>query len=170
MMKASSFVFAVGLCVVSSRAFAGFQSWTIDVEKDPFTEGERITALYSESIRTGAVVMCDTSTKGLMMRSVPGYAMDPFLDGYESVFKVAVDGKLVFEATGRSHAVGDSLAATSADISVEDSGKLVDAMIAARKQIAISDGISDRAILLKARGSTKAGEALKRCLEAQQNE
>lgn len=161
----------VGLCTIlllsSAPAFAGFDRWTVESEDDPFSGGNRTTVDYFTSIRSGVLIICDTAEPGLMIRAIPGFAFNDSLSGYTPEMEFAVDGARVLGQSGHVGAVGDNVAAAQTQLSKENSEAFVIAFAAATKQIAIKDGISDRPFLLTARGSTKAGAALVRCMTSQ---
>jgi len=155
------------LSLVAFPALADFQRWSYETEKDPFSGGERVTVTHMTSVRSGVLLMCDTSDPGLIVRVIPGYVTNGAA-GKMGTIKFAVDGELLLENFAVMGEVGDSLATSETILSFDKSTQLVDAMAAARKQIAIDDGFSDRPHLLNARGSTKSGEALKRCMLKQE--
>jgi len=162
-----------GLCalvIISSvPAHAGFNSWSAESEDDPFSGGNRTTISYSNSARSGVLIICDTAEPGLMIRAVPGFAFEDSLAGFTPQMEFAIDGKKVLGQAGNVGAVGDNIAASETMLSNENSEVFVKAFAAAQKQIAIKDGISDRPFLLTARGSTKAGAALVKCMTSQKN-
>lgn len=155
------------LIASSAPALAGFNSWTAESEDDPFSGGNRTTVDYSNSIRSGVLIICDTAQPGLMVRAVPGFAFEAGLSDVTPEMEFAIDGAKILGQTGRVGAVGDNIAAAETQLSKENSETFVKAFAAASKQIAIKDGISDRPFLLTARGSTKAGAALVKCMAAQ---
>ena len=148
-----------------SSAHADFDRWSVVKDADPFTKGETVAIDYSSSMRSGVLILCDTSNSFISMRVIPGFVYVPILEGAKPEMKFAIDGQVIVEATGRTGMVGDNLAIAEIEFSDADSKKFVDSFIACKKQVAIQDGISDKPHLLSARGSTKAGEALKACLE-----
>lgn len=152
---------------ITSPALAGFNSWTTESEDDPFSGGNRTTVDYSNSMRSGVLIVCDTAEPGLMVRAVPGFAMDANLSDFQPEMEFAVDGKRILGQAGQVGAVGDNVAAAQTQLSKENAEIFVKAFAAAQKQIAIKDGISDRPFLLTARGSTKAGAALVKCMAGQ---
>lgn len=153
--------------MAAAPAMAGFGQWSVETEEDPFSGGKRVTVDYSSSIRSGVIIICDTSEAGLMVRAIPGYAFEPVLAGATPEIEFAFDGKRLLGQSGETGAVGDNLAASQTTLSKENSQAFVEAFAAAKKQIAIKDGISDRPHLLTARGSTKAGAALVECMKSQ---
>ncbi|MCJ7996661.1 hypothetical protein J5N58_06810 [Rhizobium cremeum] len=157
----------VSLAAFSSAAWAGFDSWTAEVENDPFSGGQRVTVGISTSMRSGVVIICDSAEKGLMVRAVPGFAFDSDLAGFEPEVEFAIDGERLLGQAGETGAVGDNLAASQVMLSPENAKRFVDAFAAAKKQIAIKDGISDRPHLMPARGTTKSGQALLTCMGKQ---
>ena len=114
-------------------------------------------------------MVCDSADPGLMIRVIPGYVTNGAA-GKISTIKFAVDGELILEHFSVMGEVGDSLATSETILTREQSEKLIEAMARAQKQIAIDDGFSDRPHLLNARGSTKAGEALRSCMLTQKSE
>jgi hypothetical protein len=158
---------AATMMAMSLPAEAGFDSWTHETEEDPFSGGERVVATYSASLRSGALIMCDSAQSGMMLRVIPGYTSDPSYAGFEPEMEVAFDGKRVLGQTGETGAVGDNLAVAQVMLTPENAALFVEGFKKASKQVAIKDGMSDRPHLLRARGSTKAGEALQGCLDKQ---
>ncbi len=161
-------VLSIGILAASAvQASAGFLEWDADVEEDPFSGGKRVTVGYMSSIRSGVVIICDTAEKGVTIRAIPGFAFDGALSGLSPEIEVAFDGKRLLGQEGQTGSVGDNLAIAEVLLSVENSETFVRAFAEAKKQIAVKDGISDRPHLLTARGSTKAGAALVKCMDGQ---
>lgn len=158
---------AAALSLSAAPASAGFDSWTVDMDNDPFSGGHRVTVDYSSSIRSGVIIICDTTERGLLVRAIPGFAFDADMQGFEPEVEFAIDGERLLGQLGQTGAVGDNLAIAQTMLSPENARKFVDAFAKAKKQIAIKDGISDRPYLLSARGSTKAGAALVVCMDKQ---
>ena len=113
------------------------------------------------------MLLCDSAQDGLTIRSIPGFAYDSRLDGFTPTLKFAFDGKLLFDSEGEVGKVGDNLAISQVQIKGDQARQFVNAFAAAKKQIAISDGISDKPQLLTARGSTTAGPAIVACIDKQ---
>lgn len=157
----------VVLSVHSSAAVAGFDSWTAEIEDDPFSGGRRVTVDIVTSARSGIIIFCDTSEKGLAVRAVPGFAFSGDMADFEPEMEFAFDGERLLWQKGRTGSVGDNLAVSEVRLSPDDAKRFVDAFARAAKQIAIRDGISDRPHLMSARGTTKAGQALLGCMEKQ---
>lgn len=160
-------VAAMAAMVGAGAAHAGFDSWTVESEEDPFSKGQRVTANISTSMRSGVIVICDTAERGLMVRAVPGFAYSDSMADFEPMLEFAFDGERLFGQLGETGAVGDNIAASQAMLTPSNAEMFVNAFAAAKKQIAINDGISDRPHLLAARGSTRAGEALQACMRKQ---
>lgn len=155
------------LLAAAAPAHAGFDSWTFDVEEDPFSGGERVVVDYSASMRSGALIMCDSAQEGFLIRVIPGYTFETDMAGFEPEVEVAFDGKRLLGQTGETGSVGDNLAVAQVMLTKENAALFVEGFKKASKQVAIKDGMSDRPHLLRARGSTKAGEALQGCLDKQ---
>lgn len=154
----------------SSPALADFQRWSVGIEDDPFSGGKKVSVDYSETIRSGALIQCDTSQQGLRFRVVPGYVHTPVLEYATPTLEFAIDGKRLFAVKGTTGSVGDNLAIAEVEISRDQAIQLIDAFSSAKKQIAVKDGISTGPMLYKASGSTKAGQALKDCIQKQSAE
>lgn len=118
-------------------------------------------------MRSGVIIFCDTAKQGLTVRAVPGFAFEESLNDITPELEFAIDGKRLVGQSGTVGTVADNLAASETALSVGNSETFVVAFFKAEKQIAIKDGISDRPHLLKARGSTKAGAALVKCMAGQ---
>lgn len=151
----------------AAPTLAGFQSWSVEVDNDPFSKGSRVTVDYSSSMRSGVLIICDTAEHGLTVRAVPGFTFSEQMRGYEPLVEFAIDGERLLGQKGETGSVGDNLAAVETKLETSDAEKFVEAFAAARRQVAVKDGISDRPYLLSARGSTKAGAALVKCMERQ---
>lgn len=164
------FALVAALSVFSSGAVAGFDSWTSEIEKDPFSGGEKITVTYSSSIRSGVYMFCDTAESGVEIRAVPGYIYEAGMTEYKPAMEFAIDGTRLEFTPGPASvvSVGDNLAAVNLTLSKEQAVTLVKAFASAKRQIAIKDGMSDRPHLLRATGSTRSGQAIVRCVEKQQ--
>nr|WP_298095977.1 hypothetical protein [uncultured Shinella sp.] len=139
----------------------------MESEDDPFSGGNRTTVSYSSSTRSGVIIFCDTAKQGLTVRAVPGFAFEDSLNDITPELEFAIDGKRLVGQSGTVGTVADNLAVSETALSVGNSETFVVAFVRAEKQVAIKDGISDRPHLLKARGSTKAGAALVRCMAGQ---
>lgn len=148
-------------------AFAGFDRWTAKTEKDPFSGGKKVMVDFMSSFRSGILIKCDTAEHGISVRAIPGFAYVPALDGKTPEVQFAIDGNLLFGADGRTGSVGDNLAAVDVDLIGDKAEQFAKAFAAAKSQVAIKDGISDRPHLLKARGSSKAGADLVSCVASQ---
>ena len=155
------------LLAAAAPAHAGFDSWTFETEEDPFSGGERVVVDYSASLRSGVLLMCDSAQEGFLIRVIPGYTFDPDMAGFEPEMEVAFDGKRLLGQTGGTGSVGDNLAVAQAMLTADNAALFVEGFKKASKQVAIKDGMSDRPHLMRARGSTKAGEALQSCLDKQ---
>ncbi|ATN32877.1 hypothetical protein ACO34A_03560 [Rhizobium sp. ACO-34A] len=157
----------VSVAAFSSAAWAGFDSWTAEVENDPFSGGQRVTVGITTSMRSGVVIFCDTSEKGLTVRAIPGFAFESGMTGFAPEMEFAIDGERLLGQSGETGAVGDNIAVSEVKLSPENAKRFMDAFAAAKKQIAIKDGISDRPHLMPARGTTKSGQALLGCMGKQ---
>lgn len=161
-------VLSMGLFAASIvPASAGFLAWDAEIEEDPFSGGKRVTAGYMSSIRSGVIIICDTAEKGLTLRAIPGFAFDDVLSGETPEIEVAIDGNRLLGQEGQTGSVGDNLAIAEVLLTPENSRAFVKAFAEAKKQIAVKDGISDRPHLMTARGSTKTGAALVKCMDGQ---
>lgn len=158
-------ILAMSLALGVSSAHADFDRWSVVKDDDPFSKGENVMIEYSTSLRSGVAIFCDTAKSWISIRAIPGFVFGPSLEGFEPDMKFAIDGQIIVEATGHTGMAGDNMAVAEVAFSDENSQKFVTAFIASKKQVAIQDGISDQPHLLSARGSTKAGEALKACLD-----
>lgn len=163
-----SVLFAVGVIAASVvPAYAGFDRWTAETEKDPFSGGKKVMVGYMSSLRSGILIKCDSAEQGISVRAIPGFAYVAALAGETPEVQFAIDGNLLFGEEGRTGSVGDNLAAVDVDLSGDKAEQFAKAFAAAKSQVAVKDGISDRPHLLKARGTSKAGAELVSCLSAQ---
>jgi hypothetical protein len=157
----------VGALLFASEALAGFESWSVDASPDPFTGGAKVEVNYLVSARSGTFLICDSSKEGLELRVVAGWQYVDDLQGFKPSGKLAIDGKILFEVPGETGAFGSNVAGATFNLARHHAEALALAMEDAKQQIAVQDGISDRPMLMKARGSTKAGKALRECLVKQ---
>lgn len=146
---------------------AGFQSWSVDTESDPFSGGESVSVNFMTTIRSGVLVLCNSAEKGLRVRAIPGFAYDQRLEGFKPTLKFAFDGKLLFTAEGETGSVGNNLAASEVTLEGDQAKQFVEAFALAKKQVAIDDGIADKPHLLTAKGSTSSGAAIVSCVAKQ---
>ncbi len=150
----------------TGTAHAGFGSWTTDVDADPFSGGNNVTVSYMSSLRSGATLLCDSATKALTVRVIPGFVYDIRMEGFQPEMKFAIDSKkLEIDAVGETGSVGDNLAIAQTVLTGDDAKAFVDAFASAKKQVAVKDGISSKPFIGKATGSTAAGKALLDCLK-----
>lgn len=156
-----------GLLLSAGTASADFERWSAEIENDPFSNGMRVTVGYMSSMRSGILIICDTKEPGMLIRAIPGFAYESSLALVTPEIQIAVDGNIMTAGDGETGSVGDNLAVSQVTLNKETALQFVDLFTAAKKQVAIKDGISDRPFLLSARGSTKASEALKRCIAGQ---
>ncbi len=159
---AAAVIFATSL-----PSHAGFQSWSVDKESDPFSGGESVSVNFMTTLRSGVLVLCDSAKKGVRVRAIPGFAYDERLEGLKPTLKFAFDGKLLFTAEGETGSVGNNLAASEVNLEGDRAKQFVQSFASAKKQIAIDDGIADKPHLLTARGSTSSGAAIVSCVEKQ---
>lgn len=152
-----------------THASAGFERWTSETEKDPFSGGEKVIVDYAMTLRSAVIMFCDTAESGIEIRVVPGYVYDRQMEDFEPQMEFAIDGERIdFPAVKGSVAVvGDNLTAISVTLNKEQGLTIVKAFAAAQRQIAIKDGMSDRPHLLRAAGSTKAGQTIVGCVGKQ---
>nr|WP_316654854.1 hypothetical protein [uncultured Gellertiella sp.] len=155
--------------LISSPVLAGFDSWSTETEKDPFSGGIRVTVDYSSSLRSGVVIFCDDAQSGIQVRMIPGFAYEPSLADVTPEIEFAIDGQRLLGQEGQTGSVGDNLAISETNLTGDNAKTFVSAFAQAKRQIAIKDGISDRPYLLTARHSKKAGEALVTCMESQKH-
>lgn len=151
-----------------------YDTWNVEVEKDPFTGSERITVSYFQSARSGVFILCRPDESGLNLRMLPGWRFDDgdterYAEAIMSRFAIAVDGE-VLDVTPTKTSFGnidDNLANADVHIDHDAARKVVEAWINAKSQIALKDGVSDGPFLLTARGSTNSGRVLESCLDSQ---
>ena len=170
MAKAGNFAAVLGILVGISvgPASAGFERWTAEVKKNPFSSGTDVSLNYSVSQRQAVLLTCDSGQSGVRLIAIPGYEATATSLLYEPTMKIAVDGEIILEGLkGSVSAFGANLAGVSVDLAKSDADKLTDAFVSARRQIAVEDGMSSRPFLLTARGSTAAARKLKTCYLAQ---
>lgn len=153
--------------IVAFPSHAGFLAWSIEKESNPFSGGDSVVVSFSSSIRSGVIILCDTAEPGLRVRAIPGFDFDQRLTGFKPTLKFAFDGKLLFTAEGETGSVGNNLAASETKLLGEQAEQFVKAFAAAKKQIAIDDGIADKPHLLTAQGSTASGAAIVACIGKQ---
>ena len=147
-----------------SAAHAGFDRWSSDVEDDPFSKGISVMVSNFSSVRSGAVVLCDTASRKLTVRNIPGFAYDSVLDGVQPEFSVAIDGEIILTQSGTTGSVGDHLAISEIELEGELADNFIKSFMAAKRQVAFKDGISQKPAIFSAKGSTASGKDLARCL------
>ena len=157
----------VGALLFAGEAMAGFENWSVEASPDPFTGGAKVEVSYLANMRSGTFLICDSSKEGLELRVVAGWEYVDDLQGFKPTGKLAIDGKILFEVPGETGAFGSNVAGATFALARHHAEALAIAMEDATKQIAVQDGISDRPMLMKVRGSTKAGKALRECLVKQ---
>jgi hypothetical protein len=155
-----------------SGAAAGLARWSVETEKDPFSGGVEVTASYSSSFRSGVFLTCNTVKAGIELKAVAGWELNAesmlALSAMTPKAAVAVDGQVLLnDMDANTAACGQNIACITVNLDRDQSNSLLEAMIAARRQIAVKDGISDKPHLLRARGSTRSGKALLKCLNKQ---
>ncbi|WP_274627591.1 hypothetical protein [Arvimicrobium flavum] len=165
MRLATLALFTASTLSINSAA-ADFLRWSAEIENDPFSGGRKVLVNMS-TIRSGVFIVCDTAEPGVRVRAVPGWAYVPDLALIEPTIEFAFDGERLLGAKGTTGAVGDNIAAAEVLLQGDQARQFVSAFASAQRQVAIKDGISDQPHLLKASGSTKAGEALVGCLDKQ---
>lgn len=171
-MRAKLWTIGVAMISISAMvttANAEFQRWTHVKEADPFTGGQKVTVTYMDTLRSGVFMSCDTSEAGIKIRAVPGFDYDPLLNGLDVQVSFAIDGQLLLTVKGSPTSVGNNLAASDAHLNPKEAATFLSKFSAAKKQIAIKDGIAEQPHLLSARGSTDAGGAIQLCLNAQKS-
>lgn len=166
-MRKTIYLAAVSLFSVVTSANAGLLQWSAESEADPFTGGKKVTVDFMSTLRSGVVVFCDTSDVGIKVRAIPGFDYVDGLAGVSPTASFAIDGQKLLDADGSTGQVGNNLAAVDITLDGDKARQFVKAFAAAKKQVALKDGISDAPHLLTARGSTNAGKALAGCIEAQ---
>ena len=82
---------AIASILMIGSANAGFNSWSVETEVDPFTGGSKVFAVYMESVRSGAVIMCDSASKTLTVRVIPGYTYDSAMKGQSLTMEFAIE-------------------------------------------------------------------------------
>jgi hypothetical protein len=149
-----------------SAATAGFDSWTVETESDPFAGAQIVTASYNSSARNGVFIECNSETGTVILKAIAGWAYIPDLALVTPEVQYAVDGNVIaISGVAETGAFGDNVAGVSVRFDADQARKLVEAFSSAKKQIAVKDGISDRPLLLKARGSTAVGKKLLGCID-----
>ncbi len=75
-MERATLALTLGLSLFENQASAGLDAWSAEVEEDPFTGGKNVAIGYSTSMRSGVFLSCDSSTKTLEIKLIPGWAYD----------------------------------------------------------------------------------------------
>ncbi len=147
-------------------ATAGFDSWTVETESDPFAGAQIVTASYNSSARSGVFIECNSETGTVILKAIAGWAYIPDLATVTPEVQYAVDGNVIaITGVAETGAFGDNVAGVSVRFDADQARKLVEAFSGAKKQIAVKDGISDSPLLLTARGSTAVGKKLLGCMD-----
>ena len=151
----------------ASGVSAGFNSWSVEVEDDPFDNKGRMVLMNSDSLKTGLLIICEQETDGIFVRWASPYPYDQSSPPPEIPYKFA----LAFD-TGQRH---DALAVAGrlgtggigfdAPFIGEEAKAILRSFAAARSKIFIRIGEADP-VSFSARGSTNAANrALAYCFE-----
>jgi hypothetical protein len=164
-------VIAITTFLMVGSANAGWKKWSSDVKTDPFTKGEKVFLGFSLSTSSSLIVRCDTSQTGIEVRAIPGWRGDNSLLDRKPEVKLAIDGDLLFTNqkidTNVNLYGGDYLVGISAMLNRRQSEEFIARFVKAKRQIAMDDGMSTGPTITTARGSTRAGRALIKCLGKQ---
>ena len=166
-MERATLALTLGLSLFANQASAGFETWSAEVEEDPFSGGKNVEIGYSTSMRSGVFLSCNSSAKILTIKIITGWAYEPSLALISPEVEVMTDGKPIGKYSGRTGAFGDNVAGVIVELTGKNADRISQAFIASMTQIAFKDGISDRPHLLKAKGSTKTGHQMTLCLHGQ---
>ena len=170
-MSSRFFSFLILVLFAATSAEAGWKKWSSEVKTDPFTGGEKVFLGFSPSTNSSLSVKCDTSKTGIEVRSIPGWRGDNSLIDSKPTIKLAIDGDLLFIGQTITTSVGlyggDYLIGISAMLDQGQSEEFIARFVKAKRQIAMDDGMSTGPIITTARGSTKSGRALIKCLGKQ---
>lgn len=155
----------------STDAYAGFERWTANSKKNPFSGGTDVSVLYNVSRVAQVQVQCDSGKQGITIVAIPGYEVTPDALAYKPTVRFAVDGEIILSGVSASvSAFGANLAGVVIELTKENADKVTDGLLAAKRQIAIEDGLSSKPFLLTARGSTAAAKKVKQCYQAQKGD
>ncbi len=154
--------------VSAQPAWADFERWTSQVTEDPFTQGRRVVIDFMSSIRSGVVIFCDTKGTGVRIRAIPGYTFEGVMTTLTPKMEIAIDGEMAVSGDGDVGFVGDNMAIVEVSFDKGLSELFVEKFSAAKRQVALKDGMSDSPYLLSARGTTKVAGALKKCVDEQE--
>jgi hypothetical protein len=163
-MKTLIYLSLATLAFLVTPAKADFQRWSAEVESDPFTGGNNVSATYLMSVRSGAFIECDSATHELTFKVVAGWEYETSIADYVPTIDIAIDGKIFGSYEGKTGAYGSNIAGVFFKLSGEKAVDLLRAIAGSQKQIAVRDGISDGPHLMSAKGSTAAGKKLLSCI------
>lgn len=153
------------IAMASAPAEAGFDRWSAETKYDPFTKGEQVTVSYMDSMRSGAAIICDAASSEVMIRVVPGYAFEQVMIDDTPKMAVAFDDVIMDLGTGEATSVGDNFAAVQVKVDLFTANRFSRLFRDAKRQIAFKDGMSERPMIMTARGSGRAGNDLARCIQ-----
>lgn len=165
----------------SAALFALFASpalantfWRVTEEQDPFTNVEYVTADQATSNEVGVSVHCRTDDRGLWVNMAPGWAATSATYPVDTMrvtrdFDVAIDNQPLYLKAqyAKTEIVERNLVVISVHLDAFQSKKLVDGMIEAHSRVSFRDGASQLPIHFTADSSTRAGFALRFCMNKQ---
>jgi hypothetical protein len=158
----------------AGNAFAGWNKWSSEVKVDPFTKGEKVFLDFSLSRNSSLNIKCDTSKSGIEILAIPGWRGDQSTTARTPQIQLAIDGDLLFAGETVNTSVGlyggDYLVGISALLDPRQSVEFINRFARAKRQIAMNDGMSSGPMIATARGSTKSGKSLTKCLGKQVRE
>lgn len=151
-----------------TTANAGFERWTAETKKNPFSGGVDVSVLYNLNRDAQIQVNCDSAKQGITITAIPGYEASSDSLAFKPTIRFAVDGEIILsDIAARTAAYGANLLGVVIELTKENADKFTDGLLSAKRQIAIEDGMSTEPFLLTAKGSTAAAQKVKQCYQAQ---
>ena len=165
------YLFSTTMLLATTQQAYSFDRWEVEVKKNPFTNGVDVSSVYPISFRSQVAISCDSGKTGIRLVAIPGFEFSSDLSLITPKVKIAVDGNVISGGlNGRVKAFGANLAGVVVEIDNQQAEIITSAFAAAKRQIAIKDGISTKPFLLTARGSTKSAQKIQQCFRAQRQQ
>lgn len=158
----------VAACMlVVSPAEAGFNRWSIKVDKDPFDNRGKLTLMNADSRSTGLLIMCEQGSDEITVRYASPFPYDQAAkpDPIAS-FKLAFDTGQRHDGVAAVGLLGTGNMGFDAPFANEEAKKILSSFASARSKIYIKINTNDPSAFT-ARGSTNAARrALSYCFSS----
>ena len=148
----------------SSSVQAGFQVWSTEITSDPFNGGISVASNYADSLRSVVFVECSSETKRVTIKIIHGFQYTAEMESMHPKIRVAVDGAVTSSFEGSVGSFGDNIAGSYVELYDSQSKDFARKFASARKSVDFQSELSTGFFSTSARGTTKAGEALSKCI------